>query len=150
MQQQSQLGLRLLEHFHGHLALLATLALVHPAILLQKRARPALLSASLGTGLVTLAGLLGALLYAPYRQTIKPQIFAASAAVGNLFERKEHLGVAVVVLAWVGLVAHMAEARERFRYASGPRIAPVAYLGAATLAAISAALGIAVSVFKTF
>lgn len=150
MEAGSSLALRLIEHVHGHLALLTTLALLHPAILLRKRARPALLSASLATGLATITGLLGVLLYPAYRHSVKPQIFAASAFVGNLFERKEHLGVAVVVLAWVGLLAHVAEGREHFRFGSGARIAPMAYLAAAALAVVSAGLGVAVSVYKTF
>src|SRR5450432_3627328 len=106
------LQLRTLEHIHGHLGWLSTLALFHPALLLRSRSRRALLAAALATGLVTLTGLLGVCLYPPYRSLVKPAIFAASPVVGNAFERKEHLAMAVVVLAWVGLTAHFAQCRE--------------------------------------
>ncbi|HEY2409040.1 MAG TPA: hypothetical protein VGI10_23710 [Polyangiaceae bacterium] len=140
-------GLRIVEHAHGHLAWLSTLALAHPALLLRARRRSVRLSASIATGLVTLTGALGASLYPAYRSTLKPAIFASSPMVGNLFERKEHLAVAVVVLAWVGLCAHWAQTRERPELA---RLAFVAYAGAAALALTCAVLGVAVAVARSF
>ena len=146
----STMMLRIVEHFHGHLGWLSTLALFHPAILLRSPRRRALLAAALATGLVTLTGVLGASLYPAYRSLLKPAIFAASSAVGNAFERKEHLAVGVIVLAWVGLVAHWAECRERSSSARVLRIAFVAYVAAATLATVSACLGLVVAVCRTF
>lgn len=142
--------LRLLEHVHGHLGWLSTLALFHPALLLRARPRRVLLAATLATGLVTLTGLLGICLYPPYRSLLKPQIFAASATVGAAFERKEHLAMAVIALAWVGLIAHFAQCRERELSPRLARIAFVAYAGAAALAVVSAGLGLAVAVCRTF
>ena len=144
------LALRLAEHIHGHLGWLSTLALYHPAILLRSRPRRALLAAALATGLVTLTGVLGVCLYPSYRSLLKPAIFAASPAVGNAFERKEHLAMAVVALAWVGLFTHWAQCRERALAPRLGRIAFVAYAGAAALATASAGLGLVVAVHRAF
>lgn len=146
----TRFALILVEHIHGHIGWLSTLALFHPAVLLRSRARRALVAAALATGLVTVTGILGVGLYPAYRVLLKPGIFAASPAVGSAFERKEHLGMAVVVLAWVGLAAHWAQCRERRLAWRLSRIAFVAYAGAATLATISAVLGVAVAVQRSF
>ena len=144
------LGLRIFEHIHGHLGWLSTLALFHPALLLRSRPRRALLAATLATLLVTLTGLIGVCLYPAYRTLLKPAIIASSPAVGGAFERKEHLAMAVVVLAWVGLIAHVAQCRERELAPRLARLAFVAYAGAAVLATASAGLGLAVAVFRSF
>ncbi len=144
------MALRLFEHIHGHLGWLSTLALFHPAILLRSAHRRALLAAAIATSLVTLTGLMGALLYPAYRSLLKPGIFRTSPAFGNAFERKEHLAMAVVALAWVGLIAHFAECRQRGSATGRTRVAFVAYSGAAVLAAASAGLGLAVAAFRTF
>jgi hypothetical protein len=144
------MALRLFEHIHGHLGWLSTLALFHPAVLLRSARRRALLAAAIATGLVTLTGLIGALLYPAYRSLVKPGIFRASPAFGNAFERKEHLAMAVVALAWVGLIAHVAECRQRDNAKGRTRVAFVAYSGAAILAAASAGLGLAVAAYRTF
>jgi hypothetical protein len=144
------MGLRLFEHVHGHLGWLSTLALCHPAVLLRSGRRRALLAAAIATALVTLTGLLGALIYPAYRAVLKPAIFQASSAMGNAFERKEHLAVAVVALAWVGLIAHFSECRSRTVTPGRTRIAFIAYSGAAILALASAGLGLAVAAFRTF
>jgi len=144
------LGLRLFEHIHGHLGWLATLALAHPALLLRSPRRRALLAATLATALVTLTGIMGALLYPAYRSLVKPKLFATSPAFGNAFERKEHLAIAVVALAWVGLLAHWAECRERGVARHSSRIAFVAYTGAALLAFATASLGLAVAACSSF
>jgi hypothetical protein len=146
----SGFGARFVEHVHGHLGWLSTVALYHPAILLRRPRRRALSSALLATALVTVSGLLGALLYPDYRERLKPTIFARSPAVGDAFERKEHLAVAAVVLAWAGLVAHWAACRDGFTEARLDRAAFVAYAGAATLATIAACLGILVATHLTF
>jgi len=146
----SPFALRLIEHVHGHSGWLSVLALSHPAVLLRARARRALLSASLATALVTLTGAAGALVYPAYRSQVKGAIFGASSAYGNAFERKEHLAIAAVVLAWVGLAAHIAECRERSLYLASSRVSFVAYASAAMLALVSATLGVAVAAFRSF
>jgi hypothetical protein len=143
------LALRALEHVHGHLAWLSTLALYHPAILLRKPRRRAVGAASAATALVTVTAAMGALLYPAYRRTLKPAIFAATPIVGNLFERKEHLGVAVVLLAWTGLLVHLNAREERLDFRA-PRVAFIAYAGAAVLATVTAAMGLGVAVTATF
>ena len=66
-------------------------ALTHPAVLLRRPRRNVLGVAIAATALVTVAAALGALLYPSYRTGVKPLLFAATPAVGALFERKEHL-----------------------------------------------------------
>jgi hypothetical protein len=144
------LGLRLAEHIHGHLGWLSTFALFHPAVLLRSRPRRALFAAAVATGLVTLTGMIGVGLYPAYRTLLKPSIFAAAPAVGNAFERKEHLAMAVVALAWIGLLAHWAQCRDLGLAPRLSRIAFVAYAGAATLATLSAVLGVVVAVQRSF
>lgn len=146
----SMIWVRLVEHLHGHLGWLATVALYHPAILLRRPRRRALVAAGLATGLATSAGLLGALLYPRYRQIIKPALFASAPLVGNMFERKEHLAVAAVVLAWTGFAAHWAVCRDGVAAARLDRAAFVAYAGAAALATVTAILGIIVAAHQTF
>ena len=144
------IALRIAEHIHGHLGWLSTLALFHPAVLLRSRPRRALLAAGLATGLVTLTGVLGVCLYLPYRSLLKPGIFATSPGIGYAFERKEHLAMAVVALAWVGLFTHWLQCRERDLAPRLGRVAFVAYASAAALATASAGLGLAVAAYRTF
>jgi hypothetical protein len=142
--------LRLVEHIHGHLGWLSALSLLHPAVLLRARPRRALLAAALSTGLVTLTGVLGVGLYPAYRITVKPGLLLAAPRVAEAFERKEHLGMAVVALSWLGLVAHLAQCRELRLAFPLSRLAFVAYAGAAALAVLSASLGLAVAVHSSF
>jgi hypothetical protein len=147
----TQVLLRAVEHVHGHVGWLAALALGHPAILLRNPRRRAVGVVIAAAVLVTLAGACGAAIYPAYRTALKPDIFAASPFVGRLFERKEHLGVAAIVLAWVGTLLHLgagdAPALDRPRLA---RAAWVAFCAAAGFAAATAALGLAVGAFQTF
>jgi hypothetical protein len=138
----------LLEHVHGHLAWLATLALIHPAVLLRHPRRRAHLVTATATLLATATAALGIALYPAYRSELKLRIFESSRALGDAFERKEHLAVAVVVLSWVGLVTHWADAGTPAR--AWGRVAHVAYAGAAALAVLTAGLGIAVAVERSF
>jgi hypothetical protein len=146
----SALALRWLEHLHGHLACLSTLALYHPALMLGRAGRQPRTVTIAATGLVTVTAALGVVLYPPYRTSIKPMVFGASLALGNAFERKEHLAIAVVALSWAGLAAHWTAARDRDRSAEQRHLAFVAYAAAAGLATLTAALGIIVAVYKTF
>lgn len=130
---------------------LAVLALVHPAVLLARPRRRAVLAVVLATGLVTFVGALGTVLYPPYRNTLKQRLFVQSPSIGWLFERKEHLAVGAIALAWVGCVAHLSvswfpdPARDRVA-----RAAHVSFVLAAMLATATAVLGVIVSVHTTF
>jgi len=150
----SPTALRLLEHAHGHLGVLAAAALIHPALMLRgRRRRGAIVVAAAATALVTLTGLLGGLLYPGYRQLVKPALFARWPAVGWAFERKEHLGVATVLLAWAGLAALLAEPPRDAadaRALDGVRPARVAYAAAAIGAMITATLGVWAAAHATF
>jgi hypothetical protein len=146
-----QAALKLAAHVHGHLGWLAAAALVHPAIVLRRHGRPAHAAVASATGLVTLAAALGSWLYPPYRETLKPLVFLDSRALGLAFESKEHLAFGAVLLAWAGAAA----------YASAPRggdgtpgvlrrTAHRAFVAAAALAVVAAALGTAVAVHRAF
>jgi hypothetical protein len=137
---------RSLAHVHGHLGWLAALALAHPAVLLRRPNRRALGVALAATALVTVVAALGAALYPRYRTTIKPALLASAPAVGELFERKEHLGVAALVLAWTGLVAHALAHRRGAVQPQLGRTAFVAYVGAAVVAFTAASAGLVVGV----
>jgi hypothetical protein len=88
-------------------------------------------------------------LYPSYRSTLKPDLYATSRALGDAFERKEHLAVAVVVLAWIGAAAHFASS-GRGEARSWARVAHTAYACAAALAVLTAGLGVAVAVARSF
>jgi hypothetical protein len=141
--------LRAFEHLHGHLGWLSTLALYHPAILLRRPRRRAVFAAIAATVLVTLTGAMGALIYPAYRQTLKPAILAAAPIIGELFERKEHLGVAAVILAWTGTAFHVGARWEPLELRTS-RVAFVAFVGAAVLATLAASMGSIVAVTRTF
>jgi hypothetical protein len=146
----SSLLLRGLEHVHGHLGWLSALALCHPAMLLRRPRRRAIGVALAATALVTVTAALGAVLYPAYRTAVKPLIFAAAPAVGEAFERKEHLGVAAVALAWLGLALHWLHTRNRSLEPDLARLAFVAYLSAAAFSLLTASLGLVVAVHRTF
>lgn len=94
--------LRILESVHGHLGVLAVVALVHPAILLR-RGRPLSRGARLSVWLTTCACVaafgLGVGIYGDYRALVKADLFRASARAGFLFETKEHLAFATLAFA---------------------------------------------------
>jgi hypothetical protein len=143
--------LRIEEHVHGHLGWLAAIALVHPAILLRRTRRRAHLSVGLAAGVVTLVGALGAYMYPDYRDRLRQSMFQHAPALGYLFERKEHLAFGAILLAWAGAIAYAAatradgEVREPLRKA-----AHVAFVAAALLAVVTAALGTIIAAYKTF
>jgi hypothetical protein len=144
--------LRVLEHSHGHLGWLAALALAHPALLLRDRERRARLSASLATGVVTAAGAIGAYIYPDYRSQLKQQIFVHARSVGWNFERKEHLAIGAIVLAWAGLAAHLGAVRAADPAVKQPlaRAAHLAFVAAFGLSVATALLGMLVATYKTF
>jgi hypothetical protein len=142
-------ALRIAEHVHGHLGWLAAAALVHPAIVLRNPKRRATLAVSLALGITTVAGGLGAWLYGPYRDKLKQHIFIHAPSVGFAFERKEHLAFGAIGLAWAGAVAYFA-ARRMEDPARLQRFARDAFAISAALAVVTAILGTAVAVYRTF
>jgi hypothetical protein len=144
-------ALRLIEHVHGHVGWLATAILLHPAIVLRSRTRRAGLAVGLATGFVTVAAAMGAWLYVAYRERLKQGIFQHAPSIGLLFERKEHLALGAVLLAWAGAAAYFtaprasAETRERLRTLSFR-----AFAGAAALSLLVAVLGTIVAVHRGF
>jgi len=141
--------LRTVEHLHGHLAWLSTAALYHPTILLRRPRRRAVGAAFAAAALITATAVLGAAMYPAYRAQLKPAIFASSRLLGLLFERKEHLGVGAVVLAWAGLALHL-RARDQDWDRPASRAAFVAFAGAAVFATLAASMGLMVAVHQTF
>ena len=143
--------LRVLEHVHGHLGWLAAASLLHPAILLRNPRRRAHLAVAMAVGFVTVTGALGAYLYGPYRDKVKQQLFIHAPSVGYLFERKEHLAVGAIFLAWAGGIAYAAAVRaEEPLRAHLRRFAFLAFAFACGLTVCTAVLGVAVAVVSTF
>jgi hypothetical protein len=85
---------------------------------------------------VTLAGGLGVLLEAAYRARIRQRLFVRSPSLGWLFERKEHLAFAAILLAWCALAAMAASrlTREPERAGDLQKAARLAGIAAAALA----------------
>jgi len=143
--------LRLQEHVHGHVGWLAAIALVHPAVVLRRTKRKAHWAVGLAVAVATLAGVLGVAMYDDYRDRLRQAMFQRAPAMGYLFERKEHLAFGAILLAWAGALAYLGafrldgEARDRLR-----RAAHWAFVGAALLAVVTAALGTLVGAYKTF
>jgi len=146
------LVLRVLERIHGHLGWLAVVALLHPAILLRSSRRRARLSVVLATIAAAATGALGAYIYPEYRHRLKQHIFIEAPRIGWMFERKEHLSVAVIALAIAGCVAHLSlplfddDATKQ----TVARLAHRAFVAAFVLSIAVAALGVVVASFKSF
>ncbi len=148
----SLLVLRVLERIHGHLGWLAVAALLHPAIFLRNPKRRARLSVALATALVLAAGLLGGIVYPPYRDVVKQRLFLDAPRVGWLFERKEHLAVGALAFAVVGCVAHLTLSLvddEALRPTMA-RTAHRAFVVAFALAFAVATLGVWVATYRSF
>jgi hypothetical protein len=149
----SDLVLRLLERSHGHLGWLAVASLFHPALLLRRRGRRAVVSVCVATSLTTLAAAMGAGIYPSYRRVLKHSLFVEHPSVAWWFERKEHLAVGVVTFAWIGLVAHLGATRCRGQSQSlliCESIAHRAYVIAALLSIVVAVVGVITSATATF
>ncbi len=141
---------RSLQHVHGHIGWLAALALALPAVLLRRPERRVFGAALASTALVTVAAMMGALIYPSYRTVVKPGIFSASPAIGLLFERKEHLGIAALALAWCGLSMYLLAHRREAPRADLGRAAFVSYAGAAIAATLAASGGLIVACYRSF
>lgn len=129
---------------HGHLGLLAAIALVHPAITLRPpRSAAAGLrpgtrwSVALATALVTMTTLGGWVLYPGYRAVDKPRLLQGAFEVAMLFETKEHLAFYALVLAWGGCALVFGPARA----VGARRIARLCFGAAAGLAVTVGILG---------
>jgi hypothetical protein len=138
--------LRLLERVHGHLGWLAAAALIHPAIILRRNNRRAVLSVTLATLFVTLTGVLGAWIYPSYSKLVRRAVYLSSMRHGLLFERKEHLAFAAIALAWAGCLLHLSSRDSAPRQ----RAAHVAFVCSAALTVVVATLGTIVGAFRSF
>jgi hypothetical protein len=142
--------IRLFEKIHGHLGILATAALLHPALLmrrgkpLSKRTR---WSVALSSSFALVAYGAGLFIYSSYTHQLKRAIFYVNPRAGMLFETKEHLAFSVVCLALGGLVAAQVAPRD----GNGlRRAAAVAYAFAALAALMVVGLGMYVATVKGF
>ena len=142
---------RVLESVHGHLGVLAAVALMHPAILLRKGlplSRGARLSVILTTVVTAGAFGLGVGIYEAYREQVKRRLFAAAPDVGYLFETKEHLAWAVICLAFgAGVAALAAPVRGGCRLR---QLSAITYAVAAVLCVVVVALGTYVASVRGF
>jgi len=148
----SAFDLRLLERLHGHLGVLAIASLLHPAILLRRGKRRAHLAVASAALLPVLTAGLGTYLYPAYREQLRRDIFVESLALGNAFERKEHLAVGAVLLAWTGAFAYLASFRteDSARADRAARASVVAFTLSFVLATVAAVLGTMVASHKSF
>ncbi|MEO5726176.1 MAG: hypothetical protein ABI134_15245, partial [Byssovorax sp.] len=128
----------LVAQVHAVVAWIATAALLAalPWLIRPRRDRVTLAIGAVAALSVTLAGGLGVLLEAAYRARIRQRLFVQSPSLGWLFERKEHLAFAAIVLAWCALAAMAASrlAREPERAADLQKVARLAGITAAALA----------------
>jgi hypothetical protein len=146
----SDVVVRVIERVHSHVGWLAVLALAHPAVLLRHPRRRVWGVAVAATALVTATAALGAFMYPRYRLAVKPLLLTTAPAVSALFERKEHLGVAALVLAWTGLFALALARRRDGQAAALGRLAFVSYSGAALVAVLAASAGLIVGAHRSF
>ncbi len=137
--------LRSIERIHGVVAWAATLALVASASLCARSGpgrspgtrRAARLAGVTAVGLALAAGALGLALHDPYRARLRQRLFLESLELGWLFERKQNIAFAAVLLG----VSAFAALVQLGRVAPGApdardlwRSATLAWAGAALLA----------------
>ncbi len=140
----------LLEAIHGHVGVLAMVALFHPALMLwsgkplSRNGRLALLAS---LALVVLTFALGLTIYPAYREEVKPELFATNVRAGLSFETKEHL-------AWIALIgslgAGIAALAAPPKAAQVRRIAGRVFLGAAIACTLAACLGTWIASVRSF
>ena len=133
--------MRLLESMHGHMGVLAAVALLHPAILLRKGkalSQRTALSVWLTAMVVVSAFTTGLVIYPAYRQSVRADLFAKSVTAGFLFETKEHIAYAVVALTLGATVAALAAPKEARR---PRRLAAVLFALAAAVCLLTVGLG---------
>jgi len=139
--------IRVLTELHGSAGLVAVAALVHPVVLLRTPGRRAPIACWAATAATTVVFGGGLALYGVYRERVKHDLFVTAPSIAWLFERKEHLALGAVALAWSGAVAHALERRPGL---SAPmrRLALAAYVGAAAMAAFAAVAGVVVAAVR--
>lgn len=135
--------IRLLEHVHGHIALLSAGLALHPAVLVRQPKRRSI-TFLLAPIFLTLTSLLGAYIYGDYRVEIRQPLFLEAPAYGWMFERKEHLAFFATLLSWVGFFSPSVE-RQPER-----SIRSLAFRISAVLVWIVVVIGTAVAVKKSF
>jgi hypothetical protein len=136
----------LLEKVHGHLAMLAVAACLHPPIALRssrRTSRAARISGYAASGLLIGSVAIGWFIYPEFRATIRARLYETNPLLGHAFEVKEHLGTYAIVLAAVGGVL-MWLSRQSSSEALVPTIRRT-YLAAAVLAGTAAAIGVTVA-----
>ena len=142
--------LRLFESMHGHLGVLAAVALLHPAILLWN-GRPATRGVRWSIALTTLltcaAYAAGIGIYADYRRLVKRALFRDDPTVGFLFETKEHLAFIALCLALGAVLPSLARGPEG---EGQRRLAARLYAGAAIAVWTVGALGTLVHATRGF
>ena len=140
----------LLEAIHGHVGVLAMVALFHPALMLWS-GKPLSRNGKIALGaslcLVALAFGLGLVIYPAYREEVKPDLFRTSVRAGLLFETKEHL-------AWIALVGSMGAGITGLlappRAVQARRLASRIFLGAAIACTLAACLGTWIASVRSF
>lgn len=139
--------IRVLTELHGSAGLLAVAALIHPLALLRRPSRRAPLACWAATAATTAVFGGGLALYGTYRERVKHELFVAAPSIGWLFERKEHLALGALALAWCGAIAHALERRPGLA-APMRRLALGAYAAAAAMAAFAAVAGLVVAAVR--
>lgn len=122
-------ALRSLERLHGVIAWLATATIVGAAWLTARgraSARARVGAGAAALGLVAVAAALGLALHDPYRSRLRQKVFLASAALGWLFERKQHFAFGAFMLACAALATLAAALRIERRAAPGSAEAALA------------------------
>jgi len=142
--------LRLLESIHGHLGVLAAIALIHPAILLRNGrplSRGMRWSVGLTTAVVMLAFGMGLFIYEDYREIVKPVLLLSHHDAGMLFETKEHFAWGVLTSALGAGVAAWVAPRDAKRLR---QIAAAFYAVAAVLCLATVGLGTYIASVQSF
>ncbi len=144
--------MRAVAHAHGHVGWLAAAALLHPAWMLRRPVRRLSRVSVAATVIVTLPALSALVIYPVYRAAVKQALFVRSPMLGWMFERKEHLALGAVALAWAGLALHAASLRalDSTARARLARPAHVCFVLSAAFTAIVSALGSWISAVAPF